>query len=504
MTSAKPSPAGGLHGLRAAAYARMSTDLQDQSIAQQLDFIARFAADHQCSVVRVYRDAGRSGLTASRRAGLQRMLADIAAGAPGYDIVLVLDVSRWGRYQDIDESAYYEFLCRRGGIRVIYCAEAFGLEDNPLQHLFKDVKRIMAAEHSRELSQRVFDAHAALLRQGYKPGGAAGFGLRRLCLRADGSPRGLLAPGERKSHPTDRVVLVPGPAEEVAAVRRIYHLYCAEGLTCRALARRLNAEAGGGKPWTDSRVRAILGNEKYCGNLLYNRISERLGGRRRRNPPAEWLRHPEAHAGIITAAEFAEACRQRCLRREPDVATILEKLRDLYGHRGLLSRRISDAEPGLPHSDTLKKLFGSVHQAYQLALGAQIEYMPRESQQARFARQAAALREQVSACIRRTAHTVRPGPRAHLLIVDDAITVRLSSLSSSHNNGAWGWLIPTRATQADFVICALRPWRAERSCLYALLRAGPASPKSRWIAATAPERSGVWLSPSLDPFFGLD
>jgi hypothetical protein len=33
-------------------------------------------------------------------------------------VILVLDVSRWGRFQDIDESAYYEFLCRRAGMQV--------------------------------------------------------------------------------------------------------------------------------------------------------------------------------------------------------------------------------------------------------------------------------------------------------------------------------------------------------------------------------------------------
>jgi DNA invertase Pin-like site-specific DNA recombinase len=37
--------------------------------------------------------------------------------------VLVYDVSRWGRFQDIDESAHYEFVCKQAGIKVAYCAE---------------------------------------------------------------------------------------------------------------------------------------------------------------------------------------------------------------------------------------------------------------------------------------------------------------------------------------------------------------------------------------------
>lgn len=500
--------AASLRGLRAAAYARMSTDLQDQSIAQQLEGIGHYAARQACSVVKVYRDAGRSGLTAAHRPGLQQLLADIVQGEPGFELVLVLDVSRWGRFQDIDESAYYEHLCRRHGVRVIYCAEPFGAaaSDSPMQHLFKDVKRLMAAEHSRELSHKVFAAHAFLLQHGHKPGGAAGYGLRRLCLRADGSPRAILAPGERKAHLTDRVVLVPGPEAEVAVVRRIYQLYCAQGLTCRELARHLNAEgidAGAGKPWTDSRVRAVLGNEKYCGNLLYNRISERLGGRRRRNPPAEWLRCSAAHTAIVSAAQFAEARQQQGVRRQHDAGAILATLRELCARHGYLSRRLGDAEPGLPHSDTLKKLFGSVHQAHRLALGKEADRMPLETHQARFARQAAELRERVCDCIRRAQHQVRPGPRAHLLVIDDAISLRLSIKGCALNGSAWGWCMPARAAGTDFVLCALLGRRQEPFCQYALLNSSSTIRKHRWIAANALERSGVWLSSSLESFFGL-
>ena len=41
------------------------------------------------------------------------------------NVVLVYDVSRWGRYQDTDEAAHYEFLCKRAGVPIHYCAEQF-------------------------------------------------------------------------------------------------------------------------------------------------------------------------------------------------------------------------------------------------------------------------------------------------------------------------------------------------------------------------------------------
>lgn len=67
--------------------------------------------------------------------------------------MLVLDVSRWGRFQDIDEAAYYEYHCRKHGIAVEYVAEAFGrsASASPFDSILKQLKRAMAGEYSREL-----------------------------------------------------------------------------------------------------------------------------------------------------------------------------------------------------------------------------------------------------------------------------------------------------------------------------------------------------------------
>jgi DNA invertase Pin-like site-specific DNA recombinase len=81
----------------------MSTDTQDLSITLQMDYIARYAAGMQYSIVQVYRDEGKTGLTLRHRAGLQHLLADVASGTHGFDLLLIYDVSRWGRFLDIDE-----------------------------------------------------------------------------------------------------------------------------------------------------------------------------------------------------------------------------------------------------------------------------------------------------------------------------------------------------------------------------------------------------------------
>jgi Resolvase, N terminal domain len=69
--------------VRAAAYVRMSTDLQQYSTENQLSAIMRFAAARGFEVVRVYEDAGKSGLRLESREALQALMADVAAYRDG-------------------------------------------------------------------------------------------------------------------------------------------------------------------------------------------------------------------------------------------------------------------------------------------------------------------------------------------------------------------------------------------------------------------------------------
>lgn len=100
--------------IRAAQYVRMSTDHQRYSTENQADAIARYAARHRMQIVRTFADEGRSGLNIEGREGLRQLIEEIEAGEADFDVLLVFDVSRWGRFQDADESAYYEYICRKG------------------------------------------------------------------------------------------------------------------------------------------------------------------------------------------------------------------------------------------------------------------------------------------------------------------------------------------------------------------------------------------------------
>src|SRR5579872_6781331 len=86
---------------RAAQYLRMSTEHQQYSIANQSAAIALYAAAHNIGIIRSFADEGRSGTTIKGRRGLQELLRVVESGGADFELVLVYDVSRWGRFSDV-------------------------------------------------------------------------------------------------------------------------------------------------------------------------------------------------------------------------------------------------------------------------------------------------------------------------------------------------------------------------------------------------------------------
>src|SRR5579859_7054722 len=123
-SSGLPSPPGS-DTIRAAEYVRMSTEHQQYSTENQQGVIRQFAESRGMHIVRTYTDAGKSGLRIDDRDALQQLIHDVESERADFSVILVYDVSRWGRFQDADESAYYEYICRRAKIQVHYCAEQF-------------------------------------------------------------------------------------------------------------------------------------------------------------------------------------------------------------------------------------------------------------------------------------------------------------------------------------------------------------------------------------------
>jgi hypothetical protein len=105
---------------------------------------------------------------------LQDLIGDVKSGRADFECILVYDVSRWGGFQDADESAYYEFICKEAGVQVHYCAELFENDGSLTATILKNLKRAMAGEFSRELSVKVFMGQSRITRMGFWRGGAPG------------------------------------------------------------------------------------------------------------------------------------------------------------------------------------------------------------------------------------------------------------------------------------------------------------------------------------------
>lgn len=134
----------------------------------------------------------------------------------------------------------YEYICKRRNILVSYVAEQFENDGSPVSTIVKGGKRAMAGEYSRELSDKVFAGQCRLIELGYRQGGPAGYGLRRVLIDQHGNRKSELIRGKHKSLQTDRVVLVPGPAEVVHVVNQIYRWFIEECLSESQIADRLN------------------------------------------------------------------------------------------------------------------------------------------------------------------------------------------------------------------------------------------------------------------------
>lgn len=365
---ARDGPEAG--GLRAAEYVRMSTEHQKYSTENQSDAIRRYAALRGFAIVRTYIDSGRSGLNIEGRSGLRQLIEDIEGGNADFSVVLVYDVSRWGRFQDADESAFYEYRCRRAGVQVEYCAEQFENDGSIGSDVQKVVKRRMAAEYSRELSEKVHAGQRRLIEMGYRQGGPPGFGLRRELRDEHGRPKGLLGPREHKSIQTDRVVLVPGPSEEVATVRWIYQRFVEDRSDEAEIAAELN-ERGVltdlGRSWTRGAVHQILINEKYIGNNVWNRVSFKLKQRRVINDPSLWARADGAFESIVDHRMF-DAARAIIQAKSQHLTNeeMLALLRGLFERTGLLSGLVIDEAEGCPSSSAYQHRFGGLLKAYAL------------------------------------------------------------------------------------------------------------------------------------------
>lgn len=427
-----------------AAYVRMSTEHQQYSTENQLDRIKEYAVRRGMEIIRIFADEGKSGLSMKGRESLRQMIAEVEAGKAEFRGILAYDISRWGRFQDADESGYYEYICKRAGISVSYCAEQFENDGSPTSNIIKSVKRSMAGEYSRELSTKVFQGACRLIQLGFKQGGAAGYGLRRMLIDQAGQPKGTLKIGEHKSLQTDRVVLVPGPEDEQQVVRSIYRAFLDEGKSEREIADHLNGQSittDLGRAWTRGTVHQVLTNEKYIGNNVYHRTSCKLKRKHVANPPEMWIRADNAFPAIVDPQLFArvqETVLARAKRFSDD--EMLSSLRDLWTRHGRISGLLIDEQEAMPSSAAFRSRFGSLIRAYSLiGYAPDVDYSFVEINRYLRGRHPEILQEVIGR-LARLGVSVERDPKTELLILDRELTVSVvlsRCLKTSTGSSRW-------------------------------------------------------------------
>ncbi len=432
--------------LRAALYLRMSTDMQKYSTENQALVLLAYAERNNLEVVRTYEDSGKSGVAINGRDALQQLIADVESGRNDFEVILVYDVTRWGRFQDPDESAYYEQICKRAGVHVRFCAEQFENDGSMSSTLIKSLKRFMSGAYSQDLSKKVFLGASRLVELGFRQGGTPGLGLRRLLVDQDRNAKSELSRGERKSLQTDRVILVPGPDDEVATVRDIYRLFTEERRTESQIACRLvaqNIPTALGAKWSRAAVHEILTNEKYVGNNVYNRTSKKLKSPTHNNPRDEWVRRDRAFEPIVDDSSFLAAQEIISSRaRHMSNDELLTRLQSLLVENGFLSALIIDEREDLPSSAVYARRFGGLHRAYSL-IGYSTARDHRYIETNRFLRR---LHPEIVATVvtglKSHGATVEISPRTDMLIVNHEFSVAVSiARCSIYPSGVARWKV---------------------------------------------------------------
>jgi len=494
---------------RAAQYVRMSTEHQSYSLENQKDAIREFADAMGYEIVATYADAGRSGLNIEGRAGLRRLLCDIETKQAEFGTVIVYDVSRWGRFQNVDESASYEYRCHVAGVRIEYCAEQFANDGSIGSDIIKAIKRSMAAEQSRVLSVKVFAGQSRLIKMGYRQGGAAGLGLRRLVVDQHGRQKSTLARKEYKNLQTDRVILVAGPPHEIATVRWIYREFVKAGRTELQIARSLNTRgvlSDLDRPWKRESVRQVLSNEKYLGNNVWNHQSFKLKRKRVKNDVADWVRADGVFEPIVDHALFEQA-KAIISARNANLGDdqMLADLAGLLERHGSLSGPIVNAATGCPSVYRYRARFGTLRRAYGL-----IGYDRTQSYRFLDVRQRlAAILEEILQTIVATidvaggsaVHQDEPG----LLRINDEFTLSVSVARCRPTPyGYPRWLIPIeRGADADMTVAVRMNPDNQTIRDYLIAPANEIRGKPLKFALNKALAFNAFFFKSLDPLFDL-
>ena len=353
-------------------YLRNSADIgQENSCDIQEEKCRAFAKKHGFEVIAVYADRGKSGLNAEGRPEFQALLERVKTD-DSFRHIIVLDISRWGRFPDTDLSAHYESICRQHGKEVIYVSHGIVEKDrrHKIAHqIHKEIDRLQAAEYSETLSEKTKAGAIKVAQQGYRPGGSPPYGMQRVMLNEQKQRDRILEPGQRKGLQNGRTILEPGDIDSQAIVCEIFGLFVEKHYSEKQIAGHLNSKgiaSPGGVSWSSGAVHKILSDEQYAGSVVYNKTSGPLKSKSKPNPPDEWIVTPNSYNAIIDR-ELFEKAREKILarRRQFSPEEVQRILKSVYDKYGLLTTPLIRIEEMSLTQRRIREVFGSIPEAFQ-------------------------------------------------------------------------------------------------------------------------------------------
>ena len=234
--------------LRVAAYARVSTDHEEQetSLAAQTDYYKKKIMEHPgWEFVQIYVDNGISGLSTNRREGFNHMIEDCLAGR--IDLVLTKSISRFAR-NTVDTVTTIRKL-KEKGVGVYFEKENILTTDSKGEFLLT-LMSSLAQEESRSISENVTWGQRKRMSDG-----KVSIAYSQFLGYDKGSEKYTMVVNE----------------EQAITVRRIFYMFL-QGYTPHTIAALLTEDRVpspcGCDKWSGMTVRRMLSNEKYKGDAL--------------------------------------------------------------------------------------------------------------------------------------------------------------------------------------------------------------------------------------------
>lgn len=317
----------------AAGYVRVSSEEQAAhgiSVDAQRAILEGWAAMTQTGPMEIYEDPGFSGKNTQRPA-LQRLLADVRAGAVSVVVVWKLDrLSRSLR----DTLAIIEDILQPAGVTLVSTTESIDTS-TPAGRMMLNMLASFAQLEREQDSDRVLMAHKHLAEDCRYLGGHIPLG-----YRVDESRHFQLDPAT------------------APVVRRIFDMYLAR-TGYAAILDYLNGQAPAfahrRTPWGKSDLNYLLSNEIYAGTYLH-----RLGmDKRTKATRPELIRVPGGVPAIVTPEEWARVC---AIRTENQRMKAAYTARTVYPLSGLVRCGVCGAIMPLNHGG--KDRAGTVQRYY--------------------------------------------------------------------------------------------------------------------------------------------